>query len=353
MKAAPILALLVSGCTISVPVGIDPHVPWWSGTVLDEDGDGLTKDVDCNDEDVEIGNVVEICDLHDNDCDGENNEDGVCDRLESFHQSGSLDLLLVLEPGDAAELARQRLTHALPELIEPLVGIGRSVRFGVVSMDTDSHEDVTYFQSANDDPDEVLLWLEGSMQLPDPVGEPGARAITRRTLWDNLPWNEFDREGVDLALLYLSTTEDHSNPQVSSIIAMLDELEGPERWSAHTIVQTSSYDCWSKDAKEDQGASFMELAEHSDGLMLDHCSSTYVPYAAELGRLLSSSGLRETFLLGQFPEPGTTEVRLGDPGGAQRILSEDAFTVEGNLLRLDEPPPAGTTVTIAYTAQPH
>ncbi len=352
VKAAPILTLLVSGCTIDVPVGLDPYTPRWSGAVLDGDGDGLTKDLDCNDEDSEIGAVVEICDLIDNDCDGENNEGDVCDVFETFHQSGSLDLLFVLEPGDTAHLAQQRLITALPQLIAPLVGDGRSVRFGVVSMDVDS-PDVTYFQSANDDPDEVLLWLENSMQLPPSEGELGARQITRRTLWDNRQWNEFDRDGVELAIVYLSTTEDHSLPRLESVIAMLDELEGPGRWSAHAIVQTSPSDCWGKSAKEDQGVSFMELAEHSNGLMLDHCSPSYAPYTSELGLDLSSSSLRDSFLLGQLPEPGTVEVRVEDPDGGQLILSPSAFSIDGNQVRFDVPPPAGTVITISYTAQPH
>ena len=286
----------------------------------------------------------------------------VCARTDSFWQDGALDILFVVDPSDHAGGARERLINALPDLIDPVVGPGRSTQFGVASMDLlEPHGgqlirvDGNWFVGGwGIDPATVQWFLSQALDLGPPQGGIGARAVTKAAVYDYRSIHNagFDREGVHLALIYLTTTEDYGDPSLEGLTSVLDEIEGPGRWSAHAIVQTETTDCWGKPAMAHQGVSFLDLAEASGGLVLDHCTLDYAAFANDVARQLAAGGLRDTFVLSEGPKPNSVNVQLESLEGDVTPLAPHEYTVDGSVVTLETPPGAATTIVIHYEAVP-
>ena len=353
--------------------GSNPVHPEWDATVQDFDEDDVPSNEDCDDGDERLGALPETCDGLDNDCDGIVDNNGACDRFQEFRQNGDVDLLIVLDPRLEAEVARERVFEGLAALIEPLLGPSRTTHVGVLSMDTlpahlgGSHGGQliglstggAYLETTPQTEVKLVLnSLESAFaELQPPLGAMGAREVIERSVRDpnlvSFVNAGFDREGVFLAILNVSTTEDWSKRDVESLAGLLDEVEGEGRWGAWSIVQIGLNDCLGKPAPEHQGLTYIDLMWASDepAAVKHHCNTDYSDFLAGMGARLAKDGLKQTFTLSDHPLAGTVEVAVTE-GTLPRLLEPSEFIVQDNVLTVFEPPLPSSLIHVSYVAMP-
>ncbi len=365
------VVLWAFGCTVEVPVGIDPVRPTWSAEPRDGDRDGVVWQQDCDDANDRVGEPApERCDLQDNDCDGQIDEGEVCLREERFVQEGTVDMLLVVDPrGPAADL-RTKLRAALPQLLGPLADPWQDVHVGVLSMDAgdpahrgrlvDLRDGALFISSEDQDPADRLGLLDWAIRdlavTPErPFRGPlGARFVTEQMLRVLEGFNgDFRRSSSFLSLVYVTSTEDQSpEPAAEALADFLDELQGRGRWAVSAIVQVGELNCADKVEKGDEGVSFSWLVDRgAGGARLHHCTPEYGSFAAGVSEELAGLGLHSEFDLEATPVVGSVEVRVVTARDLL-VLEPHEFQVQGRRLVLDPPPPADADVLVRYREDP-
>ncbi|MBX2803023.1 MAG: hypothetical protein KTR31_35395 [Myxococcales bacterium] len=344
------LVLALPSCTVDLIIGADVYVPSWEGDVpstqptVDTEDPGVVTD-------------DELCDGVDNDGDLDVDEGDVCARTETFDQVADVDVLLVVDPRDAAQGVRDRLVNGLQGMVEPHLGDGRSAQFAVLSMGGDPHhlgrlvslEGASYAETASGDIGAMLDFLHDATGAVAGT-HVAARQATQLAIDEYRHFKPnlgFDRNETFLSLVYLTTTEDHSLPYPDELVEILDEFQGPYGWSAHVVAQLEDSDCTGEHAPQHRAKTLADLAIHSGGMLLSHCEEDYGAFLEAMSTDAAMRVLRSTFWLEGPPQKTTTSVELA-LGADVRTLDPSEFTLKDEALTLNEAPAAGTQITVSY-----
>jgi len=384
-----LLATLVLPACV-VQTGIDdpePVAPAPPAVRVDADDDGFTEaEGDCDDSDPRVGPALaftETCDLLDNDCDGEVDNLGVCTVRDRFEQSLQLDVLLVVDTTEGMDPYLRRAGDAAYDFAQHLLGPGYDTRLGVITMaiDEEEAESTTFGTKGSGKPYDGVQngelvsvggarWLDGSTTSLDQ-----AEGWLRRALADHEPHsgpprardavvahlgpggedgnNTFFRAATPLVVMFLSREEDQS---AMGVAAFLDEVD--DRFALaptmHAIARLDDGPC-EGDVQGSFGASYVTLADQSNGVTLDVCTDPYEPFFFVTGQLAADDGLGKHYPLDhQANLARPILVQVVGPAGFVEVLEHDAYDVvdEGHTLVLQVPPTAGSEVLIDYHRLP-
>lgn len=235
--------------------------------------------------------------------------------------AGALDLWLVVDPALA-----DAVLDGLPRLLDPLIGAGLDWRVGLVS--TALGDPAT--AGARVDLGGPDGWLTPAVAAPGPIGAfpdlppLGARGASAIAL-------EARRPGAEARVLVAQAADDATpgSPTAAEWAALHPDVGlvvvGPE--------PAPALDAWVDAAA---GARFPPEA-------LDD---------ALAGLPLGAPGLEQVFALAGAPEPGTLDVRVDHPSGAQLAFAEDQDWVLDPVLNavvfLEYVPGPGAVVVVRY-----
>jgi len=372
-RCTPVWALLLSACVVETAItDPDPSSPVSTVPVerIDRDEDGFTEaEGDCDDLDPLVGPEVafsEVCDLVDNDCDGQVDDSGVCAERDRFEQRMQLDVLFVVDTSDGMQPYAQQAGRAAWQFAQHVVGPGMDSRLGVLTMSPGTNGafpglvEVGGLNSLDGqlhtEPGFVSRWLEQAIG-ENKVSETAPRA--RDAVLEHLDvvyeWDarSFLRTNVPLVVVFLSRVDDTSR---ESLGAFRDELDHvfDQAPTMHGIIRLGDAPC-EGDKVGAYGESYAALAELSDGVTVDICTESFHTFFFVTGQLAADEGLDRRYYLDErvnHDRPLAVEVTL--PSGFTELLSPDEYDVVegGTVLVLQSPPPAGSAIVVDYQRLP-
>jgi len=351
------------GCTIPVEVGEYQPAPVWVGIEQDPDGDGVLRDVDCDDGDPEVGARPEVCDLRDNDCDGLTDEDEVCAVSELFELRGNVDLLIVVDASDEAADQRERFLWVLPGVLQPIFRDEITAQVAVVgangtcqAVPWGTAQGEPFARSWTRDLADATRWVTEAIDaLPgDMPARPldVAHAAVRSSFGAH---ESFDRPRTKLALLFVTPGEDASELSPATVADDLGAYENGQ-WTAWALAPAGSPSC---DGSPEAEAQFVVspvqeliLSEFGGGHLFDACRDEGATWMrrelADEGGLIAGAA-RTTFPLGHAFQPGSISVRHAVDGRSELVSD---FIASGLTLTFPDPLPAEGVLRVEYDLAP-
>jgi len=371
-RCGPGWMLFLSACIVETSI-TDPEPsdapPAAPAVRVDADGDGYTEaEGDCDDTDPTVGPevaFVEVCDLVDNDCDGEPDDSGVCIERDRFDQQMNVDVLFVVDTSLGMEPYLGQAGKAATQFVHHLVGNGLDTRIGVLPMafsPDGSHPGLVRVAGTHTleglvhDQDFAARWIQDAIGSLKPTYQP-PRA--RDALLDHLDvvaeWDarSFLRSDVPLVLVFLSREDDASDTPLADFRDELAEIYDVLP-TMHSIVRLADGAC-DGDTVGAYGEDYVALSEMSGGVTVDVCTRSYQTFFFVTGQLAADEGLGRRYYLDKTVNidlPMVVEVTL--PGGFSELLDASDYDVVegGKVLVLHSPPAAGSELVVDYHRLP-
>lgn len=361
-----ILALWAfGGCTIPIDVGGHQIVPRWAGTNQDVDGDGLTRDVDCDDAEPGVGAPSpEICDQLDNDCDGRVDEDGVCAVTELFELHGNLDLLLVIDASDAATEVREQFIDVLPSILQPLYRDEVTAQIAVVGANASGAVlpwgvagGEPFLRTWTSDLAGATAWVIDAIDsLPGDVDARPLDVARAAVLAAAATHESFDRPRTKLSMLFVAPGRDAS---VVDPARAGDDLSAAENglWSAWAVMPLGESSC--EQPKTEVAEPVIEasplrdfvLTELGSDHLYDSCGDTLDLLRARLaddGELIAGTS-RSVYPLGHAFKDGSLVVRHVYEGYDELLTG---YIPSARTLTFPDPLPAEGVLQVEYDLEP-
>jgi len=280
---------------------------------------------------------------------------------ESFKQEAQprVDLLFVVDHTPSMEPARSALAASASDLLSALNDDQLAWQLGVVSTDLESdlsgvlQGDPWILTPHTEDSSAALRRALDVTPGQGPTGGLGAatRALTEPRRSDEN--RGFRRSDAALHVVVLSDADDESGSVlgVEPGEAFLDLLEDEavrsgQPASLSAVVGDPGTGCTGAAGTALPGDTYAEVALASGGAVASICEADLGAVVLQLGTLVQEGTRR--FPLQAEPVPSTVRVAIDN------IRKDDGWVVElaPPALVLENPPPAGATLTIRYTLAP-
>jgi len=278
--------------------------------------------------------------------------------IETFEQVDRprVDLLFVVDNTPSMEPARDALAAAATDLLTALDNDQLAWQVGVVSTDLESplsgvlQGDPWIITPATANGPAALASALDVAAGQAPTGGLGAatRALTEpRRSGEN---RGFRRGDAALHIVVLSDADDQSSSVLGvdpadAFLELLDDeataTGQPAALSA--VVGDPEVGCSGPAGTALPGDTYAEVAEQSDGAVASICQADLGAVVGQLGTLIQVG--TSLFTLQAVPVPDTVRV---DVDGV-RVDGVWTLELDPPAVRLDEPPPLGSSVAVQYT----
>lgn len=263
------------------------------------------------------------------------------------------DVLFVVDDSPSMAEEQERLEENFEAFVEAVEGTYADYHAGVVTTDvtTDSAGTLRGGIITPDTEDLADTFLEalqvGSYGSRD---ERGFEATVLALEPDRNP--DFIRSGAELDVVYISDEDDHSSGEMGSWLEAMRQGSGNGEVVVHAIVGNMPAGCASGVTAADPGERYLDIAESTEGYEASICGESYEEILTRIG--LDLSGLQDTFVLDDLPQPDTLEVYVDEvliperaEDGWSYDASENAIIFEGYAV-----PRPGMAVVVYYKVLP-
>ena len=159
---------------------------------------------------------------------------------------------------------------------------------------------------------------------------------------------DFIRSGAELNVVFVSDEDDHSPEEIETYIAAFQLGSGSGEVVVHSIVGNLPAGCASGVAAADPGTRYLMATEQTNGYADSICDNDYSEILIRIG--LDLSGLQNTFILDDLPQPGSLEVLVEgariprrEVNGWQYSSAENAIVFDGYAI-----PRPSMAITVKY-----
>ncbi len=153
----------------------------------------------------------------------------------------------------------------------------------------------------------------------------------------------FLRDGAELDIVVLSDEDDQSPGRVEDWLGLYEDAVGRRNTHFHAIVGDLPAGCASLTSAADPGPRYIAASVNTDGFRESICSADYGEALAHSG--LDLAGVRDTFVLADYPDPETLTVTVDDA-----VVEAWSYAPGLNavVFAADAVPAPGSRITIAY-----